>query len=137
VVVLRSKKASERAILDQFRSLYADFPRGRIKDSESPDFLLQIRPRYTIGIELVELMAPDDARTMIPNEINRCIADKNEKMPLYQKKRLDRYWLLIYTRYKGQWPGNRMDRLLEDLPHNSFHGIFILRTLANEIIVLK
>ena len=137
MAVLRSKKAVERAILEKFRSLYAEFPKGRIRNSESPDFILQTQPRYSIGIELVELVVPSNTGRMMQSEIIRCIGEKNEKMPIYRKKRLDRYWLLIYTLHTGQWPKNRIDRLQKLLPHHSFHNIFILRTQVNEIIVLQ
>ena len=40
---------AERAVIEAFRQHYSGFPKGEIKDSESPDFMVE-----SIGIELIE-----------------------------------------------------------------------------------
>jgi hypothetical protein len=53
------KKQLEILIIDYFRSAYSDFPKGKLKASESPDFVLDIAPRIKIGIELTRLYFDD------------------------------------------------------------------------------
>jgi len=43
------QKMAERAVIEAFRQHYSGFPKGEIKDSESPDFMVE-----SIGIELIE-----------------------------------------------------------------------------------
>lgn len=53
------KKQLEILIVDFFRSAYPDFPKGKLKASESPDFVLDIDLREKIGIELTRLYFDD------------------------------------------------------------------------------
>ncbi len=53
------KKQLEILIIEYFRSAYSDFPKGKLKASESPDFVLDIAPREKIGIELTRLYFHD------------------------------------------------------------------------------
>ncbi len=53
------KKQLEILIIDYFRSIYDDFPKGKLKASESPDFLLDFSPKNKIGIELTRLYFDD------------------------------------------------------------------------------
>jgi hypothetical protein len=53
------KKQLEILIIDYFRSAYTDFPKGKLKASESPDFVLDISPKNKIGIELTRLYFDD------------------------------------------------------------------------------
>jgi hypothetical protein len=36
----RDKKQQEREVLDAFRKHYDDFPKGKMRASESPDFII-------------------------------------------------------------------------------------------------
>ena len=51
---MMNKKKFELWILEQFKQSYKDFPVGEIKDSESPDFLIQTKDKI-VGIELAEI----------------------------------------------------------------------------------
>lgn len=53
------KKQLEILIIDYFRSVYDDFPKGKLKASESPDFLMDTSPKNKIGIELTRLYFDD------------------------------------------------------------------------------
>lgn len=60
------KKQLEILIVNYFRESFADFPKGIIKPSESPDFILSLRSKNQLGIELTRLnpgnaSPPDDA----------------------------------------------------------------------------
>ena len=137
MALLTHKKENERRILDQFRRLYTEFPGGRIIASESPDFILRTSTKYSIGIELVSLPVLNQAGSSSFNKIKNCILAKEEKLPLYRKKKLDRYWLLIYTVIPGQitsWDSKRIPYLEVS---RSYHRIFILQVAENEIITIK
>ncbi len=49
------KKQLEILIIDYFRSANSGFPNGKLKASESPDFVLATLPKNKIGIELTRL----------------------------------------------------------------------------------
>lgn len=49
------KKQLEILLIQYFRESYADFPKGILKPSESPDFIVQMKNRHDLGIELTRL----------------------------------------------------------------------------------
>jgi hypothetical protein len=60
------KKQLEILLMHYFRECYPDFPKGRLIPSESPDFILTLKSRNNLGIELTRLnplnaKEPDDA----------------------------------------------------------------------------
>ena len=96
-----SKKKAERQVLDGFRKVYEDFPKGKIIESESPDFIIKPKRKRTIGIELIQIF-PENfeieiTRKNFISNVAKAISKKEEKLNLYQKKILENYWLLIST----------------------------------------
>ncbi len=92
------KTSEEWVIMRYFREKYADFPKGKLVKNESPDFILKINRRKSIGIELTRLdyLLDDTTKTNELNDlINKLVAQKEEKLPLYQKNILSEYWLII------------------------------------------
>jgi hypothetical protein len=59
------KKQLEILLMNYFRACYPDFPKGKLVPSESPDFILTLKSRNNLGIELTRLN-PLNAR--IPDE---------------------------------------------------------------------
>jgi len=49
------KKQLEILLIQYFRESYVDFPKGILKPSESPDFIVQMKNRHDLGIELTRL----------------------------------------------------------------------------------
>ena len=49
------KKQLERLLVDYFRQEYPEFPAGKLRESESPDFILETNSKYSVGIELTRL----------------------------------------------------------------------------------
>lgn len=49
------KKQLEILLIQYFRKSYVDFPKGILKPSESPDFIVQMKNRHDLGIELTRL----------------------------------------------------------------------------------
>jgi len=105
-----SQTIEELSIMEQFRIEFKDFPKGKLVKSESPDFILKVNTKTSIGIELTKLHGatvrklkthfPRKINGYQPPEFNReniefTIQAKNEKLPIYQQKRLNQLWLLI------------------------------------------
>lgn len=105
-----SQTIEEFSIMDQFRTEFEDFPKGKLVKSESPDFILKVNTKTSIGIELTKLhgSAVRKEKTHFPRKINGyqppefnreniefTIQAKNEKLPVYRQKRLNQIWLLI------------------------------------------
>ncbi|TNF45373.1 MAG: hypothetical protein EP310_01705, partial [Bacteroidetes bacterium] len=49
------KKQLEILLIHYFRECYDDFPKGKLAPSESPDFIVKMRSRRELGIELTRL----------------------------------------------------------------------------------
>lgn len=49
------KKQLEVLLIQYFRDCYPDFPKGKIVPSESPDFIITLKSRNSLGIELTRL----------------------------------------------------------------------------------
>ena len=58
----QNKKIEERIILRYFSSVYPEFPKGRIVETESPDFSVALSTRSATGIELTRLTRSDHVR---------------------------------------------------------------------------
>lgn len=59
------KKQLEILLVHYFRAFYADFPKGRLNPSESPDFIVKMKNKRETGIELTRL---NPASKNIPDE---------------------------------------------------------------------
>jgi hypothetical protein len=129
------KKKKERQIIDQFRKDYPDFPKGKLMPSESPDFILRTGPKRTIGIELVSVIFSDESVLSFSQELDHTILQKEEKLPLYRKRRLDRYWLLLYTENSGG--AVDLNRIADMNVTSAYHKIFFMYLPAPSIIVIK
>ena len=53
-----SKKKEEKTLLKYFSQAYPDFPKGKISDTESPDFVISLSSKRKLGIELTRLTQP-------------------------------------------------------------------------------
>lgn len=49
------KKQLEVLLINYFQECYTDFPKGKLVESESPDFVVKLKNKYTLGIELTRL----------------------------------------------------------------------------------
>ena len=59
------KKQLEILFINYFRENYADFPKGKLSSSESPDFIIKMKNRRELGIELTRL---NPANKQMPDE---------------------------------------------------------------------
>ncbi|MBN3035849.1 MAG: hypothetical protein JW861_09710 [Bacteroidales bacterium] len=120
-----SKDAEELEYVHLFRKIYSGFPRGRLLKSESPDFILQTGRRYAIGIEVTR-MRYDEPDTYVWKQMDHILDIKEEKLPLYRKKRLDNYWLLMVAVPELAPDLNPLDQWGRHQVNTSFNRIFIL-----------
>ncbi len=72
------KKQLEILLINYFRESFADFPKGIIRPSESPDFILSLKTKNQLGIELTRLnpgnaSLPDDAYLLESDSRDRFI----------------------------------------------------------------
>ena len=90
------KDSEEWLVMRYFREKYTDFPRGKLVKSESPDFILKLSRKRSIGIELTRLdyMIKDNPN-LWPEYLLSLIEKKEEKLCLYKKKQFAKYWLLM------------------------------------------
>lgn len=98
----QGKSGRERAILDRFRHGYKEFPKGKLIKSESPDFILKISPKKSIGIELTAMPALSYRSDADPIDgfwgtIISCVRKKEEKLTVYRKRWANEYWLVVYA----------------------------------------
>jgi hypothetical protein len=62
-----NKKQLEILLVNYFRTCYEDFPKGQLSPSESPDFIVKMKNRHKLGIELTRL-----------NPVSRIIPDESQ-----------------------------------------------------------
>lgn len=89
-----NQQEEEILILDYFRKYFDNFPKGKLIKSESPDFILQINPKNTIGIELTRL---NDTAPTLKEKIEHTLSNKSQKLKLYRSKNFNELWLIIHT----------------------------------------
>jgi hypothetical protein len=60
------KKQVEVLLMDYFRKTYPEFPKGKLKPCESPDFVLSLNTRSSLGIEITRLYPADQSKVILP-----------------------------------------------------------------------
>jgi hypothetical protein len=143
----------EMLIMEQFRNEYAAFPKGKLQKSESPDFILKLNTKTAIGIELTKLHGltvrkekthyPRQIKGYQPPEFNRenieyTINAKNEKIAIYQQKKLNGIWLLI-TADLDESPVafNLFNKLDNWVFHSEFQKIFLFELKNRKVFELN
>ena len=64
------KKQLEFLLIHYFRECFNELPKGKIVASESPDFILKMRKKFKLGIELTRL-SPLNLKTLTLKELER------------------------------------------------------------------
>ena len=136
---MNDKKHTESIIINLFREHFPDFPKGSLKPSESPDFILGITPRHKIGIELTSIHPHSPDTELLSHEnITACLEAKNEKLRLYQKKKLNEYWLIISVNDNHSW--NRINihnKLIIWVFKTGFNRVFLFNTIDGKVLELN
>ncbi|MCF8367906.1 MAG: hypothetical protein K9G76_02600 [Bacteroidales bacterium] len=89
-----NQKEEEQLIIKYFRESYSDFPKGKLTNSESPDFILKLSPKKSIGIELTRL---DQNEGSLKENIEFALVRKKDKIKLYQRNVFNQLWLIIHA----------------------------------------
>ena len=129
----QKKKIRERELLDQFRFVYPNFPKGKIIASESPDFILKPNRKRTIGIELIQLFPNEN----LLESIQASIVKKEEKLRLYQKKVLENYWLIITTDSLHLFKFNIQNLIDKSEFDSKYDRVFLFEVAKNKIFELR
>jgi len=139
MTIKENKKKQEFALLELFRKHYLEFPKGIISPGESPDFILSTDPKTKIGIELTRLHRKASGTDLFSFEnIAYSLLQKEEKLRLYRKKKLNAYWLILYVPGLAEPPRyNLQNKLLIWKFHAGFNKVFLLDPRNTEIFELR
>ena len=137
--MLNEKKTYEIAVLDSFRVLLPDFPKGVLFPGESPDFILSLTPRTKIGIELTRLnQRVLDSNLFSFENIAACLSSKEEKLDLYKRKKLQEYWLILVVGESLDKPRfNLHNKLTKWVFESGFKRVFLFDVSRNRIYGLQ
>jgi len=128
------QKDEEKMVMELFREKFPGFPKGRLRSSESPDFILNIGRHRKIGIELSRLVNHSDS---ITENIQTSILKKKEKITLYQKKWLNEIWLLLYSDTLNVSPeGGFIDLKISNEPV-LFQRVFLFDLFSKRIFKIE
>jgi len=129
-----NQQDEEKLIIEQFRKYYPEFPKGKLVKSESPDFILKINPKRSIGIELTRL---DEKGKSVKEKIESTINRKESKLSLYNKNQLRSLWLIIHT---DGFNENKFFNLFNKLNQwnfpSKFNSVFLFDLFSNKIYPL-
>jgi hypothetical protein len=95
-----AKKDEERVIVKYFLDKYPDLPKGRLIDHESPDFILKISRKQSLGIELTQIHLPKGALhkpSDLFDQIAQLLKKKGKLLPSYRAPGIRQVWLLIFA----------------------------------------
>ena len=147
-----NQQEEEKLIIELFRQEFDDFPVGKLMKTESPDFILRNRNRFATGIELTKLHGPlfkQPSHNVIfgshgyrPPELTReniefTIQSKEEKIYLYQRKRLNQLWLIITTDLSENPVNFNVDNKLANWNFKSvFNRVFLFELMGRKVYEL-
>lgn len=124
------RKPDEAAAIALLRQSMPAFPKGKLVASESPDFILIVSRRESIGIEITRIdpsteCPPDQEMKPIAKQwlnlstILSTIDRKEEKRAIYQRKKLSQLWLVIVTGFDMISPAKRIPPNLDRMKISS------------------
>ena len=137
---MERKKESEHIILNYFFEKYSGTPTGKLEKTESPDFVLWTKRKYGIGIELTRMVIekPNPDFADISRAMLKTIEKKNSKLRLYQRKKLNAYWLLMTIEDMPTEKKRKFDEYLGRIEIASgFNSIFLFELFEGSIYQIK
>lgn len=130
-----NQQDEEIFILDYFSKHFNDFPKGKVTKSESPDFIIQQTRKRTIGIELTRL---DPVASSLKEKIEYTLKNKNEKIGIYQTKKFNDIWLIIYTDFIEDSKSYNIHNKIDSWKFSSkFDKVFLFDLFEKKTFVLK
>lgn len=143
----RELKTKERKALDALIRLYPAFPKGRIRNTESPDFIVHTGRKRKTGIELTRLtrseemlISPDDRfhPAFSLDSIQQLITFKETKLGLYRKQQLEQIWLVILVEDFDLPPAFNIHNHLDHWNlRTSFQAVLILHLSLQKVYEIK
>ncbi|MCB2220630.1 MAG: hypothetical protein KQI35_09560 [Bacteroidetes bacterium] len=129
------QKEEEYLVMQLFRKKLESFPKGKLVPHESPDFLLKVNSRKTIGIELTRLIYSE--KTLYDN-ILRTIHKKNEKLGLYSNMKIAEHLLLIYSDDVSiMKSGHLANNLAKWIFESGFRKVYLFDLFEGKIFEIK
>jgi hypothetical protein len=134
----RDKKNNELVIIELFRDRYNDFPKGDLIASESPDFILSIGPKRKFGLELTRLHQQITGTDPFSHEnISACLQQKEEKLRIYRKKKLQEYWLILNVQDPSLKPRyNLHNKMIVWKFCSGYNRVFLFNSISGEVFIL-
>jgi len=130
-----NQQEEEILILDQFKKYFPDFPKGKLLKSESPDFIVKLNTKKTIGIELTRL---DQKENTFFESIEATLKNKSSKFNLYQRKKFASIWLIIHTDFiEGMSLFNLQEKLDNQNFETVFDKVYLFDLFENEGFIVK
>lgn len=143
----REQKTEERMALDELIRLYPGFPRGKIRISESPDFIVHTGRKRKMGIEITRLTRSEEMLFAPGNRfhpafslesIQQLITFKETKLGLYRKQQLEQIWLVILVEDFDLPPTFNIHNHLDHwIPDTSFQAVLILHLSFQKVYEIK
>ena len=143
------KKEIETTTIRYFANKYKEFPKGKLIASESPDFIVRENAKKSIGIELTHLVDYKNGNSFYNNVetsliqklnediINHILEQKEEKIRLYRKQKLNRIWLIITADNLDLPQSSNINASIADWNLNtSFDKVFLFDLFRGEIFEL-
>ena len=144
-----NKKKEEKTLLKYFSQAYPDFPRGKIYDTESPDFVISLSRKRKLGIELTRLTQPksenQEFTTAQISNLERKICYKAQKIFEFRND----LQLLVYLYFSNniRVKNNDVTEIAErivldvqnhaaDIDRKSMFQIYIENPIANNYVDL-
>lgn len=134
-------------VLDKLIRLYPAFPKGKIRVSESPDFIIHTQRKRKTGIELTQLtrseemlFSPGDRfhPAFSLDSIQQLIAFKESKIGLYRKQQLEQIWLVILVEDFDLPPTFNIHNHLDHWKlETSFQAVLILHLSLQKVYEIK
>jgi len=140
-----NQRDEERLIMDYFRKIYPDFPKGLLEKSESPDFILRQNHHYSIGIEITRLHEASMPKNnpgfpvaeLTLENIEASVKNKEGKLTLYRKKKISYFWLIITTDYIRNSGTVSHPEITRWEINSGFHKVFLFDLFEKKIYSLK
>lgn len=129
------KFEEEKLIMHYFRDFYTNFPKGKLVKSESPDFILKISTKKSIGIELTRL---DEESITLFKKIEATLKNKSGKFKLYQRKRFNSIWLIIHADSLDRSKLNNLQNKLDTQNFETeFDNVYLFDLFENKGFMIK
>lgn len=100
-----SKKTKERKIIENLKSIYPEFPKGDIEETEKPDFIIH-SSKMKIGVELVNYICGQNKTGSPLRQIEETIITLTESTKKEFEK-LSKAKLIVSLHWKNDFPIKR------------------------------